>query len=151
MRNGSTSSSAPETLRPYADASEVAARLRRSNPRLGAAHAAWLATQWAEPVADGVWRLRADPAHKHANPVLYRVEEILATWRCITSPLLWVEGADTDVQKWWGHRYPRAEFDTRLAVVPQVQRHTLADCGHMVHQDQPDALARLLVRFLAPS
>jgi pimeloyl-ACP methyl ester carboxylesterase len=141
----------PDTLRPYADAGEVAARLCRSNPRLGAAHAAWLATQWAEPGADGVWRLRADPAHKHANPMLYRVEEILATWRRITAPLLWVEGADTDVQKWWGHRYPRAEFDDRLAVVPQVQRHTLEDCGHMVHQDQPDALARLLVRFLASS
>jgi pimeloyl-ACP methyl ester carboxylesterase len=138
----------PSTLAPYADAEAVAARLVKNNPRLSPDKAAWLATQWGEPMADGRWRLRADPAHKHVNPVLYRVEEVLAAWRAIRAPLLWVEGAQTDMTKWWGQRYSRAEFEARLAVVPHVQRVTLDDCGHMLHHDQPERLAATLLRFL---
>jgi pimeloyl-ACP methyl ester carboxylesterase len=62
--------------------------------------------------------------------------------------VLWVEGDLTDVAKWWGDRYPRAEFEARLALVPNVQRETLSPCGHMLHLDQPEALATLMERFL---
>jgi hypothetical protein len=37
--------------------------------------------------------------------VLYHVDEVLATWKLITAPLLWVDGDLTDTAKWWGHRY----------------------------------------------
>jgi pimeloyl-ACP methyl ester carboxylesterase len=138
----------PTTLRPYADAAAVAERLMKTNPRLPADKAAWLATQWAAPDADGRWQLLADAAHKRVNPVLYQADEVLETWARIAAPLLWVEGADTDVAKWWGARYPRSEFDARLARVPRVERETLADCGHMLHHDQPARLAARLLRFL---
>jgi pimeloyl-ACP methyl ester carboxylesterase len=133
----------------YADASAVAARLVKNNPRLAPDKAAWLATQWAEPQADGRWHLRADAAHKRVNPMLYRAEETVATWREIRAPLLWVEGADTDVSRWWGQRYTRTEFDARLAVVADVTRVVLDDCGHMLHHDQPERLAGHLLRFLS--
>jgi pimeloyl-ACP methyl ester carboxylesterase len=138
----------PQRLAPYADAQAVAARLMKNNPRLAADQAAWLATQWGESRDDGQWHLRADPAHKRANPVLYRVDEVLATWQAITAPLLWVEGANTDMTQWWGDRYPRAEFEQRLAVVSDVQRVMLDDCGHMLHHDQPKRLAEHLAAFL---
>jgi pimeloyl-ACP methyl ester carboxylesterase len=32
--------------------------------------------------------------------------------------------------------------------VPQLERETLADCGHMLHHDRPEALAARLLRFL---
>jgi pimeloyl-ACP methyl ester carboxylesterase len=139
----------PHGFRPYDDADAVAARLVKTNPRLAPDKAAWLATRWAAPDADGRWFPRADGAHKRVNPVLYRVDETLAAWRAIEAPLLWVEGAQTDVSKWWGDRYPRAEFDARLAEVRQVQRLVLDDCGHMLHHDRPDALARALCDVLA--
>jgi pimeloyl-ACP methyl ester carboxylesterase len=139
----------PHAFAPYADAGAVAARLRKTNPRLAADKAAWLATHWAAPGADGRWHLRADPAHKRVNPVLYRAEEAVAAWRSIEAPLLWVEGADTDMSKWWGDRYPRPEFDARLAQVRTLQRLRLTDCGHMLHHDQPERLAEALARFLA--
>ena len=138
----------PARLRPYADAAAVAALLMTTNPRLTPDKAAWLALQWSAPGEDGQWHLLADAAHKHVNPVLHRAEETVETWACITAPLLWVEGADTDVSKWWGNRYPRSEFEARLARVPQVERETLADCGHMLHHDQPETLAARLLRFL---
>ena len=44
----------------------------------------------------------------------------------------------------------KAEFHERLDVVNRVERHVLAPAGHMLHHDQPEALARLLEDFLAP-
>jgi pimeloyl-ACP methyl ester carboxylesterase len=135
-------------LAPYADAAAVAARLMKNNPRLAPDKAAWLATRWGEPTADGRWRLRADPAHKRVNPMLYRADETVAQWREIAAPLLWVEGAQTDMRVWWQDRYPRAEFEARLAVVRHVTRVVLDDCGHMLHHDQPERLAHALSEFL---
>ena len=81
--------------------------------------------------------------------MLYRKDEVLETWRLITAPVLWVEGDLTDTTQWWGHRYPRSDFEARLAVVPKLQRERLSPCGHMLHHDQPAALAGHLARFLA--
>lgn len=137
-----------QQLRDYASSQAVAERLRQNNPRLDAAHAAWLATHWAEPREDGRWHILGDPAHKRTNPVLYRKDEVLETWKRITAPVLWVEGNETDVTKWWGDRYPREDFEARLAVVPALSRALLHDCGHMLHHDQPQALAECLQGFL---
>jgi pimeloyl-ACP methyl ester carboxylesterase len=138
----------PAELRPYVSADAVATRLIKTNPRLAPAKAAWLATRWAAPDASGQWHLLADAAHKRVNPVLYQADEVVETWARIVAPLLWIEGADTDIGKWWGERYPRSEFEARLARVPKVERERLADCGHMLHHDQPEALAARLLAFL---
>jgi pimeloyl-ACP methyl ester carboxylesterase len=139
----------PQVLRDYASADEVAQRLQTNNPLLAPDKAAWLAQHWAGPDAAGRWRLRADAAHKRTNPVLYRVDEVLATWQRITAPVLWVEGDLTDVEKWWGHRYPRSEFHERLAAVTApIVKHVLSPCGHMLHHDQPQPLAALVEAFI---
>jgi pimeloyl-ACP methyl ester carboxylesterase len=140
---------APQTMRDYASLDEVAERLMKNNPRLAPDKARWLAPHWAQPDGHGRWRILGDPAHKRPNPMIYRVDEILETWKAITAPLLWVEGDATDVARWWGQRYGKPEFHERLAVVPKVERHMLADCGHMLHHDQPAALAARLATFLA--
>jgi len=139
----------PAQLRPYDSVAEVAQRLRKTNPLLSEDKAAWLAPHWSRQNADGRWQILADPAHKRVNPLLYRVDEVLACWQQITAPLLWVEGDRTDTEKWWGHRYPRSEFDARLATVARVERHVLSPAGHMLHHDQPEALAQRLETFLA--
>ncbi len=140
---------APQTLRDYASVHEVAQRLLKNNPLLTPDKAAWLAPHWSRQEDDGRWHIQGHPAHKRVNPVLYHVDEVLQAWKCITAPVLWAEGDQTDVAKWWGKRYPRSEFEARLAVVPQLQRVLLSPCGHMLHHDQPQALAGHLARFLA--
>ena len=137
-----------QTMRTYGQVEEVAARLVKNNPLLSADKAAWLAPHWARLAADGQWHIQGDPAHKRVSPYLYQVPEVLEVWKQITAPLLWMDGDQTDTSKWWGTRYPRAEFDARLAVVQQVQRVTLSPCGHMLHHDQPEALAQHLAGFL---
>jgi pimeloyl-ACP methyl ester carboxylesterase len=147
----------PQALRSYDSLDGVAERLRKNNPLLPADKAAWLAPHWArqrkgdagDAQAGGQWHILGDPAHKRANPVLYRAEEHVAMWQRIAAPVLWMEGDRTDMAKWWGDRYPRAEFEARLAVVSNVQRVLLSPCGHMLHHDQPEALAGHLAQFLA--
>lgn len=139
----------PQLLRPYPSLDAVAARLIANDPLLPPDKAAWLAPHWGRPAAGGGFELQADPAHKRVNPILYQVDEVLETWKLITAPLLWVEGDQTDTGKWWGHRYSRAEFHQRLAVVPgPVRKLTLSPCGHMLHHVQPEALAKALADFL---
>jgi pimeloyl-ACP methyl ester carboxylesterase len=143
----------PQALRSYDSLSGVAERLQTNNPLLPADKAAWLAPHWARQRngegEDGRWHILGDPAHRRANPVLYRAEEHIAMWQRITAPVMWAEGDRTDMAKWWGERYPRAEFEARLAVVARLQRALLSPCGHMLHHDQPEALAGHLARFLA--
>ncbi|WP_418318736.1 alpha/beta fold hydrolase [Piscinibacter sakaiensis] len=138
----------PPGLRRYDSLDAVAERLRKTNPRLPPQRAAWLAGHWARQAADGLWDILGDPAHRRVNPVLYRRDEALACWAAISAPLLWVEGALTDMKRFWGERYPRSDFESRLAVVPQVEREVIADAGHMLHHDQPRALAERIERFI---
>jgi len=138
----------PQRLTSYDSVGAVAERLMKNNPRLTPDKAAWLSTHWSRPRDDGRWHILGDPAHKRANPVLYRKEEVLACWKLIAAPVLWVEGDETDVSKWWGNRYPREDFEARLGQVPNLQRTLLTQCGHMLHHDQPRALAAHMDAFL---
>jgi pimeloyl-ACP methyl ester carboxylesterase len=140
---------APAALRDYASLEAVAARLRKTNPRLAGDRADWLAAHWSRRrAADGRFEILGDAAHKRVNPVLYRKDEALACWRRIEAPVLWVEGECTDLAPWWGERYTKPQFHERLSIVPRVERHVLAGAGHMLHHDQPEALARVLKAFL---
>ena len=138
----------PARLRSYPSVQAVAQRLRENNPLLSHARADWLAPHWARPNAAGEWEILGDPAHKHVNPMLYQRDEMLACWKLITAPLLWVEGDASDPSRWWGKRYSKAEFHERLAVVANVEKRTLVSAGHMLHHDQPEALAARIEAFL---
>jgi len=138
----------PHRLKSYASLADVAARLIKNNPRLASDRATWLAAHWSERRDDGLWHVLGDPAHKRINPSLYRKDEVLEGWKRISAPTLWIEGDETDPDRWWGHRYPRSEFDARIALVRDLQRVRLADCGHMLHFDQPQAVAAALQAFL---
>ena len=78
------------------------------------------------------------------NPVLYRAEEVAACWRAIEAPVLWVLAQ---------HRSARVGFvdkpayRARVAAIARRTEHTLADCGHMMHHDRPQAVADLIRDF----
>ncbi len=139
-------------LKTYESADGVARRLMKTNPRLGADKAAWLALHWAQPVAtpeggEG-WRILGDAAHKIVNPQLYRVEEALAHYARITAPVLSVEAADNAMARWWQDRYTLPEYHARLQSVPDCRSVQVADAGHMLHHDQPERVAALIEDFL---
>jgi pimeloyl-ACP methyl ester carboxylesterase len=137
------------TLKAYPDAAGVAARLMKTNRRLGQDKADWLAQHWARPGPDGQWRILGDSAHKVINPYLFHVEEALAMYRRISAPVLVVEASDDSLSQWWKGQYTLAEFHERLKSVPQLEQAVIQDAGHMLHHDQPQALAALLEKFMA--
>ena len=137
-------------LKPYDNAAGVARRLMRTNPRLDADKAHWLAPHWAHPNAQGAWRILGDPAHKISNAQLYRLDEVLEIYKRITMPVLSVEAADDSLNSWWKGKYTRAQHHERLKAVPQVEIARIDNAGHMIHHDQPKVLATLIERFLSP-
>ena len=140
----------PSPVRRYPSRQTVAARLQKTNPRLSDERADFLSQHWAAPNAAGEWEILGDPRHKSMGPLLYQAEEAIACWRAITAPVLWVEAADTDVWKWMGPKAgARAEIDRRRACLASVSVEVIADAGHMLHHDQPQALARMIEHFLA--
>lgn len=137
-------------LRDYASLDEVAARLRRTNPRLSPARAAFLAPHWAH-LEDGRWRIAGDPAHRLVNPILYRLEEVLACWRSVVCPVLWVRAAETEVLRFvdTDPAAALAEVDRRMYNLANARSLVIEGAGHMVHHDQPAVLARHLAEFVA--
>ncbi|HSQ09080.1 MAG TPA: alpha/beta hydrolase [Burkholderiaceae bacterium] len=142
---------AGSSLRNYASPEDVAARLRRNNPRLTAERAEFLARHWALEQADGRWAVAGDPAHRIVNPTLYRLDEVLACWERIACPVLWVRAEGTDVLRFVAENPAAAidEVERRRAVIPDVEDLVIGDAGHMVHHDQPERVARAIVDFLA--
>ena len=136
-------------LQSYPDAAAVAARLMKNNPRLGQAQAEWLARHWAAAGPDGSWRILGDAAHKIINPYLYRVEEAQEIFRQISAPVLAVEASDDSLGKWWKGQYTLEQYHARLQAVPNARIARIDNAGHMLHHDQPEALARLLQDFLS--
>ena len=136
-------------LRPYVEASGVARRLMKTNPRLSQDRADWLAQHWARRNAQGQWEILGDPAHKIVNANLYQLPEALALYASITAPTLVVEASNNSLDQWWQGRYKLAEFHERLKSVPNLQQAKISDASHMLHHDQPDALARLIEPFIA--
>jgi len=133
-------------LRPYASFAELAERLRKNNPRLSAERAQFLAAHWGREEGGGVV-LRSDPAHKVINPLLYRYEEVRACWQQVSAPVLWVEAAESDTLK--RMKMDPAQQAERRAAFPNLRHETVKQAGHMLHHDQPEAVARLIEEFLA--
>ena len=78
--------------------------------------------------------------------MLYRYEEVRACWQQVVAPVLWVDAAESDALKRIGlDATPYAE---RRAAFKSLRYVTLPDAGHMLHHDQPAAVADLIEDFL---
>ncbi|MDB5913002.1 MAG: hydrolase-like protein [Ramlibacter sp.] len=136
-------------LKSYDSADGVAQRLMKTNKRLTEDKARWLAQHWARQEADGKWHILGDAAHKVINANLFRVDESLELYRGIRAPVLAVEASDDSLGQWWQGKYTLAEYHERLKAVPDVRLGCIADAGHMLHHDQPQALAAMVEDFLS--
>ena len=134
-------------LRGYDSLQGVAQRLMKTNRRLDPTRASWLAEHWSARNAQGEWEILGDPAHKVTSAQLYRWEEVQAVYQRIAAPVLAVEASDDSLHQWFKGSYTLADYHERLKQVPQVRIARVNDAGHMLHHDQPQALAGLLEDF----
>jgi pimeloyl-ACP methyl ester carboxylesterase len=145
----------PPRFRPYESLDAVADKLQQKNRRLPRDKAEFLARRWAAALPDGRAELVSDPRHKLPFPHVYRMEEIFSTWRNITAPVLWVAASESEIPRWLGN-HPEGEIGTdgldevrrRIAHVPNARLATIDDAGHMLHHDQPEAVAAVIEPFL---
>ena len=129
----------------FASLGALAAHLQRKNPRLDPARAQFIARAWAREQEDGSWQMRSDPAHKRVNPVLYRREESEACWRAIEAPVLYVVAGDSPHLAALGED---ATVTRMSSLIRTLESCTIAAAGHMIHHDQPAALAAQIDAFL---
>ena len=109
--------------------------------------ARFVAEQWAHEVEGGRIELRADPAHKVPNAILYRRAEATACWQAIQADVLLVMGDASDFGEAmadWQHPDPaeRPFPGAGLVVIP--------DCGHMLHFEKPVELAQAVFLIAFP-
>jgi pimeloyl-ACP methyl ester carboxylesterase len=146
----------PKDFATYPSLDAVADRLQKNSRGLTRDRATFLARHWAEVLPDGSARLSSDPRHKLPFPSIYRIEETYAVWRNITAPTLWVAAADSNIPKWLDD-HPEGEDGTdtfavvrrRFTHIPHGRMVTIANAGHMLHHDQPAAVAEAMEAFLA--
>ncbi len=135
----------PPSLRDYDSLDAVAGRLQKTNPRLPKDKALFLASYWAAGLDNGSYKLTSDAWHKGVNPVLYRVEEVMACWREITAPVLLALASDTDP---WHQFIRQPAYQRRLMAVQDLKVVEVPDTGHMMHHDQPLELSRIITQFM---
>lgn len=133
-------------FKPYRSFEEVAARLRKKNPRLTEEQAGYLARHWAKRLDTGEVVLASDPRHKLVNPYLFRVEEAIACWRRISAPVLLVSGKESEIPS--RMKDTPGQLAERTGAFRNRREIVLEDAGHMMHHDQPERLARVIEDFL---
>ena len=136
-----------ERFRPYRSFDEVAARLRKDNPRLTNERASFLAQHWGKRLETGEVALVSDPRHKTVNPYLFRIDEAIACWRRITAPVLLVMGKQSTIPA--RMKETPEQLAERKGAFRDRREVEIDDCGHMMHHDQPQRLARIIEDFLA--
>lgn len=129
----------------YRSTAQLAGFLRSKNPRLTPERAEFVAGAWTRPVPSpaGDVELLFDPRHRLVNPILYRREEAEACWARTRAPVLLVRG-DADDARAHGTRAAAEGMRTHIRNLEIV---TVPGAGHMVHHEEPEALARAIVEF----
>lgn len=135
---------AAESERVYASAADFAGRLARRYPELDDAARQYLAASWLRPTDDGRQRLALDPAHHRGMPYGFRAAEAAALWREVRCAVLCVEGGRSPATL-----FVDAEtLAARRACFADLAHVVLAGCGHMLHIQDPRAVADSLGAFL---
>ncbi len=143
----------PVRQRPLPSIEFAAERLLANNPRLTAEHAMWLAEHCTE-IENGERHWKFDP---RASEVWLGTdhEQTRAHWRAIQSPVL-VITAGLAHEHWtkqttipgWDGRFTEEDLGARLACFAHVEHVHIADAGHMIHFDAPDAFAAVIRAFV---
>ncbi len=134
----------PPRERRYPSTRALAEFIVSRNPSMPMARAEFLARAWTKPDERGGFVLAFDPRHRNLSPVLYRREEAEACWRRFEAPMLLVLAELSDIRARVGsdasEEYLRQFFrNLRLVEVPKV--------GHLMHLEDPEAIARHIVAF----
>lgn len=143
----------PPRMHVYADRAAFARRLLHSDRFLTPERATFLAKHLAR-IGDGenkagerrhgvIWN--GDPWHKAPAPYLFRLEESMAIWKQVACPVLWVAGRESWIVRDYATR--PGDWEARRACFADVDEKWIDGADHMLHHDQPAAVARIIEDF----
>ncbi len=125
----------------FSDVQEMARRLTRAHPALHPDHARFLAER-ASLCTEAGWTWRWDPRHRVRLAVPYRQDQHLRVLAEVSAPTLMVLPERA--------AFPVEDLERLASAIPHAKRRQLADCGHMLQVEQPEALAAAVHDFLFP-
>ena len=128
-------------FREYTSVMAGASQLRQTNPRLTDAFARDLAEAGMKQNANGKWVWKFDPLHRTAAPQPFYTDQALAFLRRIECPVLIVDGKESRQTR-------RTDKQQRYDAIANHRRASIDNAGHMVHQDNPGQLAKVVAAFL---
>jgi pimeloyl-ACP methyl ester carboxylesterase len=128
-------------FREYTSVEAGVNQLRQTNPRLSDRLAFDLARAGMKKNEKGKWVWKFDPLHRTATPQPFYTEQALEFVRRIECPVLIVEGKAS-------RQTQRTDRQERYAAIRNHRRVVIDHAGHMVHQDNPVALAEVITSFL---
>jgi pimeloyl-ACP methyl ester carboxylesterase len=128
-------------FRQYASIDAGARQLQQNNPRLKSEFAFELAQTGMKQDAGGKWVWKFDPLHRTTAPQPFFTEQAIAFLRRIECPTLTIEGKES-------HQANRTDKQERFEAISNRRHVVIKNAGHMVHQDNPEALAQTVSDFL---
>lgn len=128
-------------LAEYESLEAAARRLQRTNPRLGAEHALQLARWGMKQNDHGKWVWKFDPLHRTMAPQPFYSGQAMEFYRRIDCPVLIVRGKQS-------RQTPRPDIQQRLEAIANRTHAEIDNAGHMIHHDNPEALAEAALEFL---
>ena len=131
-------------FRSYPTRNAFAERLLRDNPRLTPDRARFIAEHALRAEADG-FVFSADPHHRWSTPMLFPLAEAKACWRRMSAPTLWLSGRESVVMR--ACKEVPEDYQARRDCFATACDAIIDDCGHNLHHDQPEQLARRLADF----
>ena len=128
-------------FREYTSIAAGAGQLQQTNPRLNDTLALDLARAGMKQNERGKWVWKFDPLHRTAAPQPFYTRQALEFLRRIECPVLIVDGKESRQMR-------RTEKQERYDAIRNHQRVIIDHAGHMVHQDKPEQLAKIVASFL---
>jgi pimeloyl-ACP methyl ester carboxylesterase len=128
-------------FRQYASIDAGASQLQQNNPRLSREFAVELARTGMRQNASGKWVWKFDPLHRTTAPQPFYTEQAIEFLRRIECPTLTVEGKES-------HQLKCTDKQERFQAISNRRHVVIDNAGHMVHQDNPEALAHTVSEFL---
>jgi pimeloyl-ACP methyl ester carboxylesterase len=128
-------------FREYLTIEAGARQLQRTNSRLDDKLAVELARAGMKQNGRGKWVWKFDPLHRTTAPQPFYSFQAIEFLRRIECPVLIVEGKESQQTQ-------RPDKQARLDALRARRFAQVDNAGHMVHQDNPQALAALLADFL---
>jgi pimeloyl-ACP methyl ester carboxylesterase len=127
-------------------ASELAARRRASNSRLDVGWLTYLVEVGAEPVGDGTWRWKLDPATFPGPPHPWPVEASIEVLAAVPCPLLALQAGVTEEM---AGQPPTDVIAAACARAADATAEVLDGLGHFAHIENPPRVAARVLEFLA--